>query len=301
MAKTVAIQKRPLKKREQAASAASDTARRAKRAGKAWVEYLLRFGYIVRGVIYSVLGVIALRLALGTRSEDMSQTGAIETIGHQPFGGVLLGGVAVGLAGYASWGVIRAISDPLREGDSPVGIAKRLGFVASAAGYAALLFFTLRFMVGSLRQVDSENWTATLLAKPYGAWLVGTIGVCWMGMAGVEIVRGYRGRFVNDLAVERTSAAERRVAKVMGRVGILTLGIVFAIIGTFLIATALHANPHPVTGMDGALLALSRQPFGRTLLSGAGFGFIVFGVFSTMCARWMRIRITDGKRSPSRN
>ena len=74
----MAIQKKPTKKREQAVpSGASATVRRAKRAGKAWVEYLLRFGYIVRGVIYSVLGVIALRLALGTRGEDMSQTGAI--------------------------------------------------------------------------------------------------------------------------------------------------------------------------------------------------------------------------------
>jgi hypothetical protein len=73
----------------------------------------------------------------------------------------------------------------------------------------------------------------------------------------------------------------------------VTRGIVFTIIGVFLVATAFHANPHHATGMDGALLGLLRQPFGRTLLGAAGLGLIAFGVFSVMCARWVRIRI-DG-------
>jgi hypothetical protein len=44
--------------------------------------------------------------------------------------------------------------------------------------------------------------------------------------------------------------------------------------------------------MDGALLALARQPFGRMLLAAAGLGLVAFGVFSAMCARWMRMHIT---------
>lgn len=276
--------------------AAPDAAGRAghaahKAAGNVWVGRFMRFGQIARGIIYAVLGVLALRLAFGTRGEDMSQTGAIEMIGHQPFGRTLLVGVAVGLAGYALWGVVRAVLDPLRKGDSPVGIAKRLGFAASGLAYAGLLFFTLSFIVGSLPHgAESTDWTAKLLAKPFGAWLLGIIGLCCIVVSGGKVVRGWQGKFMRDLDLDRRSAAERRWALHLGRVGIVTRAVVFVILGIYLVAAAFHANPNHVTGMDGALLGLLRQPFGRPLLAVAGLGFIVFGVYSAMCARWVRIR-----------
>jgi len=275
---------------------APDLADRAEHAahkavGNVWVRNFMRFGQIARGIIYTVLGGLALRLALGTRGEDMSQTGAIEVIGNQPFGRTLLVGVAVGLAGYALWGVVRAILDPLRKGDSPLGLAKRFGFAASAVVYAGLLLFTVGFIVGSLPQAaESTDWTAKLLSKPFGAWLVGLVGLCCIAVAGIEIVRGWQGRFERDLDLDRRSAAECRWAVRLGRVGIVTRGIVFTIIGIFLVATAFHANPHHATGMDGALLGLLRQPYGRLLLAAAGLGLIVFGVFSALCARWLKIR-----------
>jgi Domain of Unknown Function (DUF1206) len=268
-----------------------------KAAGNRWVAYFMRFGHIVRGIIYVVLGVLALRLALGARGEAMTQTGAIETIGQQPFGHTLLVAVAVGLAGYSLWGVIRAVYDPLHKGNSRLGLAKRCGFAASGLAYAGLLVATLGFLVGS-RMAESGDWTAKLLAKPFGVWLVGIIGLCWIAVAGIEIVRGWRGRFMRDLDLDRRSAAERRCAVCLGRVGIMTRGIVFSIIGIFLVATAFHENPHQVTGMDGALLGLLRQPFGRALLGVAGLGLMTFGVYSVMCARWMRMRVAEGARNP---
>jgi hypothetical protein len=82
----------------------------------------------------------------------------------------------------------------------------------------------------------------------------------------------------------------------LGRIGIVVRAVVFAIIGIFLVATALHINPHHATGTDGALLGLLRQSFGRTLLAAAGLGLIAFGVFSAMCSRWMRMRASGPVR-----
>jgi hypothetical protein len=94
----------------------------------------------------------------------------------------------------------------------------------------------------------------------------------------------------DDLDLARRSRSEHRWAMRMGRIGIITRGVVFAIIGIYLVAAAFHANPHHQTGTDGALLGLARQPFGLALLAGAGIGLIIFGVFSIMCARWARMR-----------
>ena len=78
----------------------------------------------------------------------------------------------------------------------------------------------------------------------------------------------------------------------LGHFGTVARGVVFTIIGVLLIAAAMHANPQRGVGMDGALLALARQPFGRVLLAGAGLGLVAFGLFSAMCARWMRMNVT---------
>jgi hypothetical protein len=273
---------------------AGNTARDA--AGNAWVGRFMRFGQFVRGVIYVVLGTLALRLALGTHGAEMTETGVIELIGQQRFGVVLLVVVAIGLASYALWGVIRAVFDPLHKGKSALGITKRIGFAASGLAYAGLVVITLGFIVGPLPHISqSGDWTARLLAKPFGAWLIGFIGVCWIAVAGIQIVRGWQGKFIRDLDLDHRAPAERRWAIRLGRIGIVTQGIVFTIIGVFLVATAFRANPHHVTGMDGALLGLLRQPFGRTLVGAAGLGLLAFGVFSAMCARWMRIDVAGSE------
>jgi hypothetical protein len=268
-------------------------------AGNRWVERFMRFGYIVRGVISLVIGMLALRLAFGIRGAAMTQTGAIDMIGHQPFGRVLLVTICVGLAGYALWGAVCAALDPLHEGHSPRGLARRAGFAGSSIGYAGLLVVTLKFLLGPSSHVAKpHDWTAELLDKPAGAWILGIIGLVTIaGAVFGEITRGWRGTFREDLDLARRSLSEHRWAMRMGRIGIITRGIVFAIIGVYIVATAFHANPHHATGTDGALLGLARQPFGLALLGGAGIGLIVFGVFSMMCARWWRMHVGGSARS----
>jgi hypothetical protein len=282
-------------------TAAADAVRHAAiAAGNPWIEHLARFGLIVRGIIYVLPGLLALKLAFGTHGGTMTQTGAIESIGHQPFGRALLLAVAVGLAGYALWGVIRAVFDPLHKGHSPRGLAQRFGFVTSALAYSGLLMVTVRIIAGPLsRAARPFDWIAALLAKPFGAWLVGIIGLCWIAGAGVaEIARGWRGSFERDLDSGRMGPAEHRWAMGLGRFGIVARGVVFTIVGILIIRAALHADSHAAGGMDGALLALARQPFGRMLLAAAGLGLISFGVFSAMCARWMRMH-SVGPRPPN--
>jgi len=291
------------------ASSASDVAREAMHpertaARKHWGERFMRFGYIVHGVIYLVIGVIALRLAFGIRGAAMTQTGAIETIGNQPFGLILLFSVCVGLAGFSLWGAVRAVLDPLHEGHSFRGLVTRAGFAVSAIVYATLLFITIRFMVAGTKpdSTTSYAWIAGLLANPYGAWLLGIIGFATYARAVAgEIVPAWRGTFREDLDLERRSPSEQRWAMRLGRIGIITRGIVFAIIGIYLVAAAFHANPHHQTGTDGALLGLARQPFGLALLAAAGIGLMIFGVYSMLCARWWRMHIASTPRSTPYN
>src|SRR5437870_2821352 len=76
-------------------------------------ELLARAGFVARGVIYGVIGILAVKLAIGAGGKTANQSGALKTIAHQPFGKVLLTLVAIGLAGYALWRLLHTL---LRRG-----------------------------------------------------------------------------------------------------------------------------------------------------------------------------------------
>jgi len=262
-------------------------------AGSPLAKYLVRAGYVARGIIYLVPGYLALRLALGIHGAAITQTGAIEYIAEHPFGRLSLVALAIGLAGYSLWGLIRAIFDPAGEGHDADGIARRLGFAGSALAYAGLFVATAQFLAGGVSHVARQrDWTATLLAQPFGHWLVGIVGVVWILGGGLTQIRnGWSRRFLRDLDLSRFSVTEREWAIRLGRFGIIARGVVFTIIGVLLISAAYHHDALEAKGMDGALMALARQPFGGVLLATGALGLIAFGLFSILCARWMKVSL----------
>lgn len=254
-----------------------------------WVERFLRFGFVMRGVVYLIPAILALRLALGRGGAAITQGEAIAMLGREPFGRLLLATVAFGLASYALWGVIRAVLDPLERGASPHGVARRLGYLSSGLGYGGLLLLTLSLLTG-LRH-PSRDWLARVLAWPPGPWLVGAIGLSWIAGAGIsEIVKAWRGSFTRDLALDRAGAHERHLAAWLGRFGIAARGLVLGIIGVSLVSAALHADATRRRGMGGALLDLSHAPHGRFLLGFVALGLMAFGLYSICCARWARTK-----------
>src|SRR5690242_4454115 len=72
-------------------------------------EILSRAGFIARGLVYLIIGLLAFDLATGHGGKITNQQGALKTVEQQPFGHFLLALVAVGLGGYALWRIFRAI------------------------------------------------------------------------------------------------------------------------------------------------------------------------------------------------
>ncbi|MEO7867248.1 MAG: DUF1206 domain-containing protein [Candidatus Eisenbacteria bacterium] len=266
-----------------------------------WVGRISRLGLVTRGVVYFVPGVFAVMWAMGRHRRSLSQSSAIDVVGQQPFGRVLLMIVAVGLAGYAIWSIVRAVFDPQGRGHSPKGVGQRIGYATSAIAYISLFVATVRLLTGDLSKVDhKQDMTMGLLAHPFGAVAVVILGLCWIFGSGLaQVVVGWTRQFERDLEVERMSSSERRWIVGFGRVGLVSRGVVFTIIGGLLVAAGLHLHPGFNAGLEGALRELGHQPFGRVLVGVAGMGLIVFAIYSAMCARWMRMSPASGSASGS--
>lgn len=261
-----------------------------------WAERLARLGYAVQGLLYGAIGLLAVQAALGVRRAPEDAEGVMALIGRQPYGQWLLVIVAIGLAALALWGFARIVYDPLAAEATMPRTMLRLGFLLSGLSYTALVFTTLRVLLG-LRLLSPgsglaspERAAANSLATPWGPWLIGLAGLVALILGGVELVRAGRHNFQKDLKRYALTSDQARWACRLGRCGTASRGLVIALVGIFLLQAAVFVNPEDVKGIDGALLALARQPYGPWLLGLIALGLMAFGAYSLLGSLWFRMR-----------
>lgn len=108
---------------------------------------LARFGYITKGVVYSIVGILASMAAFGIgTTKNTDRNGVINFIVDQPLGKVLLGIVCVGLLGYVMWRLIETFKDPHDHGNGAKGLITRAGYAISAIVYAGLSIYAFRLL-----------------------------------------------------------------------------------------------------------------------------------------------------------
>jgi hypothetical protein len=271
--------------------AANDVARHAQGAASSDLfEWAARFGYVVRGTLYLLVGVLATMVALGKGGAVTTPRGAIETIGTLPFGKVLLILIAAGLAAYGLWGFVRAFLDPLGRGTELKGLAQRFAYFMSGCTYIALVPFTVHLVMNTAQAEGGDTMTSWLLAAPGGRWLTGIIGLIWIvGVGGGQLWEAWFATFKKDFEHWHMSHDQLKWATVAGRIGLASRAVVFAIFGLFLVIAAKNRDSNEAKGLDGALQTLAAQPEGTLLLGVVAVGLICFGLYSYCCARWVKI------------
>ena len=264
-----------------------------KRAAENPVLALLeRLGYMVRGALYAVMGLLALGVALGIvggQTTDLS--GSLVFLTANAFGKLMLVVVIVGLTAYSLWGFIRAIYDPLHRGKGASGYAARLGFVSSATSYAAIVFLAIQLLVGSTGGAgnSTQKTVAAILVHPGGGWLTVLIGVVAILVGLGQFLEAYRATFKEDLkGAEMTNSETVNVIR-LGRFGMFARGVTFVVLGWFVVQAGIHHDPAQAQGFGGAFAFLLAQPFGRVILGIVALGFVALGLHSFACARWIRL------------
>jgi hypothetical protein len=265
----------------------------AEKVGKhPWTERLARIGYAAKGVVYIVVGALATMTALGIGGEAKGTQGAMRSIARQPFGRIMLSIVAFGLVAYVIWRWVQAVTDADDKGTKVKGIALRIGYAGSGFIYAGLALSAARIVFGSRedgKPSAAQSWTATVMQFPYGNWLVTLAALAVIGYGVYQCYKGYSAKFRKRLKVGEMSERGERWAMRSGRFGFIARGIVFLIVGGFLIQAAWYYDSSKAKGLDGALQNLIQQPFGPWLLGGVALGLVAYGLYMLVEARYRRI------------
>jgi hypothetical protein len=268
---------------------APDVMRPARRASHSpAAHFLARAGLTARGVIYILVGWVAVLVALGHSSREADQQGALHLLAGKPYGLVILWLLGIGLAGYALWRLSEAAFGVTGE---PRGAGPRLKSLARAVIYAGLSYLTFTVISGTDRSQSGQQQdiTATVMQHSPGRVLVGVVGVAIVACGVTLVVEGARKKFMKYLQTAQMSARLRRVVKLLGMTGSIARGLVFALAGVLVIDAAVTHKASESGGIDKALLTLRDQPFGEFLMMLAALGLMVFGVYGLCEARWRKV------------
>jgi hypothetical protein len=253
-------------------------------AQRSW-ELAARAGYAVSGVLHILIGVLALRLAFGSGAEQADQSGALSTIASTPFGALVLWFSVAAFLALGAWQVAKAIHGSF--GDDKSERAKAAG---RAAVYIALAFAALSFARGggSDASAQTADMTAKLMGAPFGRVLVGAVGLAIIAVGAYHVYKGWKKKFLEDLQ-RLPSGTAGPVVRRLGVLGYVAKGVALGIVGVLFVTAAVTADPSKSTGLDGALHTLRDQPAGVLLLVIVALGFVAYGVYSFVRARYGRI------------
>jgi hypothetical protein len=252
------------------------------------LDVLARTGFAVMALLHIIIGAIGIAIAFGHPGEA-EPTGAIAQLADNPWGTVVMWVCVAACLGLALWqaseATLRARSLPRTE-----RLAKLVssGFLAIAYGSVGLTFAGFALGQRSDSGDNTRDFSASLMASPIGPWALVALGLTILGIGIYFMVKGFRRGFKEEL-FHFDGTRRGRLIDSLGVTGHVAKGIALNLTGLLFVIAAAQHRPEESTGLDGSLKALQDHPFGPTLLVAIGAGFIAYGIFALIRARFGRM------------
>lgn len=258
------------------------TARRVARSDG--LDVGVRLGLVAYGLVHLLIAWLGLQLALGDRQGSADSAGAMRQLAKQPFGGVLLWTVALGMGALVAWRLLEAAVGH-RHDDGAARWWRRATSLGKAIVYAAIGSSAVRATTGPTSGDDGRSATARLMDLPAGAVLVGLVGLAVVAYGLRHAQRGLGEDHADHLTAEGRSGEVGSIYLALGTVGYVAKGVAIAAVGGLFVYAAVSHDPERSGGLDQALRTVLQQPFGPVLLGAIALGFAAYGLFCFARAR----------------
>lgn len=251
------------------------------------VRIAAKIGFLARGVMWILIGLLAFRLARGVGDKKADRSGALQEIGSKPFGKFLLLVVAIAFVAYALYNLVEAAFDFEHK-----GVFNRVLRFARVVIYGVFAWSTIRFATAAKladNNKQSTDFTGKILQKPAGPLLVGIVGLVLIAAGVYNAREAFGRRYSEGLRTFELSHTNEKIVGVLARVGYISRGAVFAVVGVLFIQAARTHKADKASGLDGALRRLLALSYGKPLVAVLGVGLVAFGLFSLVEAKYRRI------------
>jgi hypothetical protein len=263
----------------------SHAGQRTVREVAGWVPPLARLGYAAKGVVYGLVGWIALRAAMEA-GNPQGTSGALAELTDERGGKAMLVLIAVGLLCHVVWRLVQALMDPEHHGAADARRwATRAFHALSGAIYGSLAWTAWSLSRGEAGGSDDgqQVWIQTVLEQPLGAWLVMLAGVGVMFYGLHQLYKSWTGDI--DRRMTGTDAHVSRGVRLVGRIGTAARGFVLLPIGWFVFTAGREYRADAAAGTEDVLRMLGHG----WLLMVVAIGLMAYGVHQVAKAIYRRI------------
>lgn len=255
-----------------------------------WLAPAARAGFAAKGVIYGLIGGLAIAQVVDSSGRVGGGRTAVKTIGDQPFGQFLLVAIGVGLFAYALWRFVQAGFDPEGSGTDAGGILKRIGRAMSGGVHVLLGVTAIQMATGGGGGESRKSYLAELMStETVGPYLVIALGVFVIGFAAYELRKGLARKFERVLDYGKMPGPLQSWMPTLGRVALTARAVVLAMVGVYLVRAGLTVDPGQYKGVGGVLREIGTQTFGAILLVLTAAGLAAYGAFQVLMARYRHL------------
>jgi uncharacterized membrane protein YidH (DUF202 family) len=256
-----------------------------------WVSRFAKLGLIAKGIVYCILGFLSFMAAIGFGGQKADKQNTVNFLYEQPFGKVILVLIAVGLLCYTAWRFIQAIKDTEHKGKDAKGAFARLRYTFSGLVYLGLAIYAIKIVLngnnggnGNSRQMI----VAKILEQPFGQWLIGLVAIGFFAAGIHQVYKAFSGHYHKNISYDNLGHAKKVVLDRAGKLGYTARGVVWGILGYFLLRAAMHNNPSEAQGTKQVFDFL--QNTGGALLMGVvALGLVAYGIFMFVRARFEHV------------
>lgn len=254
---------------------------------KPWVKRVAQTGYIAKGVVYVLLGLLGFMAAFeltGTSNQQASQSGLLQFVKDLPAGTLLLLLLAAGLLCYSAWRGVQTFYQPKEKKKWPT----RLRYFFSGVAYLALAYAAIRLVVENRSANGDQNQVlaSELLQQPLGQLLVALAALVFTGTGFYQIYYGLSEKYKKHVqAMSRQSAYADTLLR-SGKVGYISRGVVWLVIAFLFLRAAIYSRASEAGNTDKAFHFVEASPFGSYMLGVLGVGLVAYGIFNFIRARY---------------
>ena len=259
-----------------------------------WERWIAHAGYVSEGVLYLLIGTFALLATLDTSQRPKGPQGVLIRLNLTAPGKLFLVAVALGLASFVTWQLLIAIRDPghRRERGQRSRQIIRLGHLLNGALHSVLVIEAMRILFGFGGSAGSERtqkeWIARAFGMPLGRYAVGIVGI---GISLYGLYQWYRAVTRDkDSRVDLARTRLRPIMDAFGMFGLLSRGVLFAVIGIYLTRAASRGHPQYAVGLASALGTLRQQRYGEWVLGTVAVGLMTYGLLQIIKEPYRRLR-----------
>lgn len=257
---------------------------------KSKIKKMARAGYVAKGVVYGITGVLTCLAAFNMGGSKTGQKGVFKYLEDQPFGNAILVLMALGLLCYAGWRFYQSIKDPENIGSDDKGKVKRIGFFVSGLIYLGYAAFAVKTLI-SAGSSGSGGKTFGFLSGGFGVFVFAVIGLSLVGVCIFQIKKAVSGKFLQKFNYKSiTEEKRRKVIKNTGYMGIISRAVIFGIMAFFFLRAAYHSNTNDIKTTADAFSFLQDSAYGAWLMGLVAAGLVCYGIFMFMTAKYRKFQ-----------